>query len=360
MEGWSARGGATSLQQLPRGPPLHPPTLPTGGLGGGERVSQHHHQPTTQQQEQQYQPQGSSSVLQQQQRAPGSSSGQQQQHAEVSPLSPRASHALELYQEYVMAGQWVKLTLEQRPEGEYVTLSSRPTAAPAAKGSKHPNKRRMEILAARKATWQQRRQQQRQHSMPARTTCGSQQQPVLTGSSSNQQQQQPVRNAHSTTAEPVRSFAAVAATPAATTQQPHSKPRLELDSTPRLTRARKKRKADPSPANVSPPRCAIPQLDGAAPTPPSPSCPTPSPTQPSPPPPTSSTPGMPSPPTATPPEPPSPLSPPPTGVLCKICETIEHSDTFFMCAECHWKWHDAPYRDCPDCKELWEEYLDVP
>jgi len=56
-------------------------------------------------------------------------------------LSPRSTHALELYRECVVAGQWARLTLEQRPGGEYITLrSSPPAAAHAARGPKLPNK----------------------------------------------------------------------------------------------------------------------------------------------------------------------------------------------------------------------------
>ena len=52
-------------------------------------------------------------------------------------------------------------------------------------------------------------------------------------------------------------------------------------------------------------------------------------------------------PTTPPPPPPLPCS-----MLCRSCETIEHSDVFFMCAACHWESHNEPYPNCPDCEEL--------
>ncbi len=89
---------------------------------------------------------------------------QQQQRKPASPptVSPGACHAFSLYCESVAAGQWVKLTIEQRPEGETFHVSSRPwAAAPAAarartkekKARRRPNKKRL----AAKQLWRESR-----------------------------------------------------------------------------------------------------------------------------------------------------------------------------------------------------------
>ena len=84
------RGGEESADQQPWGP--------RGGFS--------HHRQTTQQQ-------------------------QQQLSGTHTAASPRAGHAFKLYSECVLAGQWVRLTVQQRQDGEYVTLVSRPLAAAA-------------------------------------------------------------------------------------------------------------------------------------------------------------------------------------------------------------------------------------
>jgi len=256
------------------------------------------------------------------------------------PLSPRAAHALELYRECGAAGQRCKIMLEQRRGGEYITLQISPPAARAAGRSRPPNLRRAEQQAAKKGA----RQQQRKQQQPGHTSSGDNQPSVPTAP-----------------ATPTRSYAAVVVTPQQ--QEGAGVP------TPRLTRARKKRKAEGSPATASPPQSNLPQLDGAHSPPPTPSSPTTPPQLPTPspsrspptqtPPPPSPSPAprlsapLPPPPT-TPPEPPPP---PPSRVLCRFCKTVEHSDIYFICAVCHWNYHAIAYRDCPECEELRQEHL---
>ena len=68
--------------------------------------------------------------------------------------SPLAGRARELFSECVRAGQWARFTVEQRRNGEYITLLIRPmavavsTAAAGAKrkGGRKPNRRRKEKL----------------------------------------------------------------------------------------------------------------------------------------------------------------------------------------------------------------------
>ena len=92
-----------------------------------------------------------------------------------------AGHALNLFRAYVAAGLWAKLTVEQRQDGEHLTLLYRPmaaaatTTAAAAKGrrkrKRKPNLRRRERQKQKKKlsrsskgdmTGQQQQQQQRQ------------------------------------------------------------------------------------------------------------------------------------------------------------------------------------------------------
>ena len=211
MEGWSRWGGATCQEQQAGDP-------------------------------------NSCSIRQQQQRAPCSSGHQQQQRtARPAPpsVSPRAAHALELYSECVAAGQHVRLTLEQRKGGEYISLQISP---PAGK-RRPPNQGRTSQQAARKAA----RQQQRKQQQPGTT------------SSVDKQPSPPTRDSAAVAAPttPTRSYAAVVASP----QQQKG---TSVDSTPRLTRAMKKRKAECSPATASPPPGSLPQLDGAQSPPPTP------------------------------------------------------------------------------------------
>ena len=112
---------------------------------------------------------------------------QQQPQQQWSP-SPRAMLALELYRACVAAGQKVRFMVEQRPEGEYFTLSSRPPppASPATQAAaagvrrprRKPNKRRAE------------KQQIRRESRRSTTAARSQQQPLGNGTASDPQQQQ--------------------------------------------------------------------------------------------------------------------------------------------------------------------------
>ena len=73
-----------------------------------------------------------------------------QQHQQQGP-SPRVTQALELYRVCVAAGQCVRFSVEQRAEGEFISLSSKPPAAAAIaaavskKQKKKQNKRRVEL-----------------------------------------------------------------------------------------------------------------------------------------------------------------------------------------------------------------------
>ena len=78
---------------------------------------------------------------------------QQQQHATAAlPLDPaRHAHALNLYREHVRAGFWARVTFEQLPDGEHVSLLFRPMAAATAaagaqskKNRRRQNKKRQE------------------------------------------------------------------------------------------------------------------------------------------------------------------------------------------------------------------------
>ena len=200
-------------------------------------------------------------------------------------VSARACHAFDLYSQCVAAGQRAKLIVEQRQDGEHVSLLSRPmvaaastAAAPAGarrrKKKRKPNLKRQERLQRRKESISGRQQQE-----PARHSPSDRQQ-VLTSRSpathtsaataaadisvSLHQQQSLVSTTRATS-----SYAAVAASP----------PRLAADNRPPansspavLTRAMKKRKAQ-SPADS----VVIGQLDGAESSPPtSPASPAPS------------------------------------------------------------------------------------
>ena len=73
---------------------------------------------------------------------------QQPQWGPPPSVSPRATYAFDLYQKCVLAGQWARITVEQRLDGEIISLFSRPQAT-AAKGQRkkpfrQPNKKRME------------------------------------------------------------------------------------------------------------------------------------------------------------------------------------------------------------------------
>ena len=110
---------------------------------------------------------------------------QQQQLTSASPPtdSQLARQAFSLYRQCMAAGQWARVNTEQRPDGEYITFSSRPWAAapPAAARAqkeappgrtRRPNQRRLE----RKRLWLQSRGQQ-QHGHAARAARQQQQGP---------------------------------------------------------------------------------------------------------------------------------------------------------------------------------------
>ena len=276
---------------------------------------------------------------------------QQQQRTPASPhtVSLGAGHAFSLYCESVAAGQWARLTIEQRPEGETFHVYSRSwAAAPAAarartnekKARRRPNKKRL----AAKQLWREsrgsgpaaavpRQQQQQQFRLPAVAATA----------------------ASGSYAQVAASTASPAKTAASTVAAAHTG---SLVPSPRLTRAAKRRKvlshrdmdvAHPTPPLLSmPPEPLTPEaaprptVDRAAPppsdTPPSPACEV-----------IPQLDGAEEVPTTTKPPPPPPL---PCGVLCRFCENVKHSDLFFMCAGCHWGSHNVPYLDCPDCEEL--------
>jgi len=68
-------------------------------------------------------------------------------------VSAQVRHALDLYSQYVGAGKWSKLVIEQRCDGEHISLNSRPMAAAASaaaaptgrrKKRRRPNQKRLE------------------------------------------------------------------------------------------------------------------------------------------------------------------------------------------------------------------------
>ena len=187
----------------------------------------------------------SGSVLQQQQRTPAS----------PPTVSQRARHAFSLYCECVAAGQWARLTIEQRPEGETFHVSSRPwAAAPAAarartkekKARRRPNKKRL----AAKQLWRESRGSGPAAAVPRQ-----------------QQQQQFCQPAVAATAASgtYAQVAASAASPAKTAASAVAAAHIgSLVSSPRLTRAAKKRKVlSPRDMDVA----AFAQLDGVLATP---------------------------------------------------------------------------------------------
>ena len=132
-------------------PPVFVPTIM---WRGAERGGVHHPTLADQQQQQSLQ-QAQHQQQQQQQQQPQLQPQQQQQWGP----SPRAMHALDLYLACLAAGQNARFLVEQRPEGEYFSLTSRPpptaaatTAAAAGKrrpGMK-PNKKRAEKQCTRR------------------------------------------------------------------------------------------------------------------------------------------------------------------------------------------------------------------
>ena len=88
---------------------------------GAERGGVHHPTLADQQQQQSLQ-QAQHQQQQHQQQQPELQPQQQQQWGP----SPRAMHALDLYRACLVAGQNARFVVEQRPEGEYFSLTSRP------------------------------------------------------------------------------------------------------------------------------------------------------------------------------------------------------------------------------------------
>ena len=291
---------------------------------------------------------------------------QQQQHQLPWGPSPRAMHAWEVYRACVAAGQQARFTVEQRPEGEFFSLSSRPfppaataTSVAAAGGrrySRKPNQKRAERLRARRESrrsitaarlqqlpkgkrsasdLQQHRQQQATASSRQQATASSRQQATA---SSRQQATassrctvpptdaaadrgpllQPVQPATTPAAQ------AAAGTPARSTHHTHQQQQQQHSST-RETRASKRRKTWSSPGNDAVPQQndappstpatpgGIPQIDGEV-----------------------SEPGTPY---RDPPTPP-PMSPHfprhPYKVLCKLCVQKSHYLTYAQCEFCHY------------------------
>ena len=285
--------------------------------------------------------------LQQQQQPPL----QQQQHQQPWGPSPCAMHALELYRACVAAGHQARFTLEQRPEGEYFTLSSRPpphaatatsvAAAGGRRNSRKPNQKRAEKLRARR------------ESRRSKTAARLQQQPQGKGSASDLQQHQQQqatassrsmtlttvtaadRGPQQQTVQPATTSAALAAagTPAMTelAQQKQQHGLQQQHPSTRETRASKRRKTWSSPSKdttishcnklpVPPPsHDPILQVDGAD---SGPDIPNQSPAQPF----------------ADPPPPP-PMSEffpkNPYKVLCQLCWKNSHFTYYDQCEFCH-------------------------
>ena len=182
-------------------------------------------------------------------------------------ISPQARHAFDLHNQCVGAGKWSKLVIEQRQDGEHISLFSRPMAATTAAASsdrrrkrpRKPNQKRLDRQARRRGD-RSSQQEQARHAQgdpsdrqryPATQT---RQQPAADAFASLQQQQQQLAPAVYTPRADV-SYAAVAASP----PRPAAVNRPTANSSPAvLTRAMKKRKAQ-SPADSA----GMSQLDGA-------------------------------------------------------------------------------------------------
>ena len=231
---------------------------------------------------------------------------QQQGQPSVGPAtSPSANRAYKLYSEFVRAGQWARFTVEQRRDGEYITLLSRPmaTAATAAvarakrKGGGKPNLRRKEKISewrrnhqtkpsksgsadqqqhmqqqhqqqqqqVRQQQWHQPQLQQQLHLQQQ----GQQQQPGQQQQQQFSQQQQPQQQQVLSTEvnAGAASIAVVVGTTVAEAAPAHaSSPCSSPVILPMMTRARKKRKAV---SPVSPADCtSIIQVDGSTTSPP--------------------------------------------------------------------------------------------
>ena len=168
------------------------------------------------------------------------------------PPTDLSRHAFSLYRQCVAAGQWARVSVENRSDGQYFTLACRPMAAAPAAGAaegaarrRRPNQRRKE----KKQLWLRSRQQQPlQATVAAAADLGSYAHVAARAASKHclVAAAAPTAPAVTTTA-----VAAPSCSPAAS-------------SSPMLTRARKRRKQD-SPGATS----AVVQLDGAEQTPPS-------------------------------------------------------------------------------------------
>ena len=192
-----------------------------------------------------------------------------QQHQQQGP-SPRVTQALELYRVCVAAGQCVRFSVEQRAEGEFISLSSKPPAAAAIaaavskKQKKKQNKRRVEL----------RRKWQENHSSSTAAAARAQQQPPPAG---GQQQQQATTSYSSILKKLPTPSSSAASRPLATQQTTRTAAAAAVGSTME-TRSSKKRKVALSPGGATvagpaspsmpmPIGSGIPQTDGAEETP---------------------------------------------------------------------------------------------
>ena len=212
----------------------------------------------------------------------------QQQQCMCTPPSLLASHAFNLYREFVGAVHWARVLIEQRPDGEHISLFCRPisaaaagTAAAAARSKKKrhrlPNQRR----AAKQQLWSANHSkrgnkatsEQQQQPGSATASCGQQ----LQQSSSNETAQQQQQPGPSNTV--TGSYREAASQPPVTNGQ-HSKQPPQQPTT-RVTRSSKKIRVTLPPegagATSKRPRDsndsidgAIPQTDGVDDGPPSP------------------------------------------------------------------------------------------
>jgi hypothetical protein len=192
-------------------------------------------------------------------------------------VSARARHAFDLYSQCVVAGQWSKLVIEQRCDGEHISLHSRPMAAAASTAAspagrrrkkRKPNQKRLERQQRRRKLRSERQQQEparhdpsdRQQAATSRSPASHTTTPAADVSVSLQQQQQSM-----CTPRAGFSYAAVAASPPRPTAANGPTARSSLVASPRLTRAAKKRRGYSSPGDET----AFAQVDGADVSPPS-------------------------------------------------------------------------------------------
>ena len=152
-----------------------------------------------------------------------------------------------------MAGQWARISIEQRPDGEHISLFCRPasaaaagTAAAASRGKKRrkqPNQRR----AAKQQLWRDK------HSRRRDTATSQQQQPQQQrGATAYQEQQQQCSNHETPQQQLGLQNAATGPYAAAAAQPAVSQPTIQpiQQTTARVTRSSKKLRV------VSPPEGA--------------------------------------------------------------------------------------------------------